>query len=580
MTNAAPPRAAPPVITLATAAHRQAIYRMRHDVYARELGQHAENCRGELRDPLDDGNTYLAALVDGVVAGFVSITPPGDRYSIDKYLPREEMPFAVDGGLYEIRLLTVGATHRRGVLAPLLMYAAQRWIESRGGTHVVALGRDEVLGLYLGVGLRCTGRQVRSGAVLYHLLHASTQQVRERMGCRARVLDRLERGARWELPVPFHPAPACYHGGAFFGAIGPEFDDLRRRDHVINADVLDAWFPPAPGVLRALRDHLEWLARTSPPTQCEGLVRTIARVRGVDPACVLPGGGSSDLIFLALTRWLSRASRVLILDPMYGEYAHVLEQVVRCRVDRLRLERDRGYALDLDAWVDRLRRRRYDLAVIVNPNSPTGRHVPPGEMRAALARVPASTRVWIDETYVEYAGPGASLEGAAGELENVMVCKSMSKVYALSGMRVGYLCAAPAVTGELRPYSPPWAVGLPAQVAAVRALQDADYYRGRWEQTHALRAELAGALERELGMEVLPGIANFVLCHLPPSGPGAAAVAERAREHGLFLRDAAGMGTAMGAHALRIAVKDAETNRRMIRILATVLGHPSAAEAA
>ena len=574
MPVAAPPRPSAgtrPVITLATEAHRKAIYRMRHDVYARELGQHAENAAGALRDALDEANVYLVALTGAEVAGFVSITPPGARYSIDKYLPRDDLPFAVDSGLHEIRLLTVDAAHRRRTLAPLLMYAAQRWIESRGGTHVAALGRDEVVGLYLGVGLRCTGRQVRAGAVLYHVLHASTAEVRARIAGRARVLDRLERGARWELPVPFHAAPACYHGGAFFQAVGPAFDDLGRREHVINADVLDAWFPPSPRVLDALREHLAWLARTSPPTQCEGMVEAIARARGVPAACVLAGGGSSDLIFRALPRWLSRASRVLILDPMYGEYAHVLEQVVRCRVDRLRLPRQQGYALDLDAWTDRLRRGRYDLAIVVNPNSPTGRHVPPADLRAALQRVPPATRVWIDETYVDYAGAGASLEATAAASENVVVCKSMSKVYALSGMRAAYLCAPPPVIEGLRPYTPPWAVGLPAQVAAVRALEDEAYYRARWTETHALRAELASALERELGCEVVPGTANFVLCHLPPAGPDAAEVVRRAREHGLFLRDAGGMGTAIGAHALRIALKDAETNARMIAILGALL---------
>src|SRR6266542_963020 len=98
-------------------------------------------------------------------------------------------------------------------------------------------------------------------------------------------------------PLQTRQSEACYHGGAFFTAIGDAFDDLDRRHDVINADVLDAWFPPAPGVLEALRAHLDWLARTSPPTNCDGLVRTIAEVRGMPAECVLPGAGSSDLIY-------------------------------------------------------------------------------------------------------------------------------------------------------------------------------------------------------------------------------------------------------------------------------------------
>src|SRR5262245_15988976 len=102
----------------------------------------------------------------------------------------------------------------------------------------------------------------------------------------------------------------CFHGGAFFEAIGEEFADLGRRHAVINADVLDAWFPPAPSVGAALAEDLPWLVRTSPPTHASGLIRAVARARGVPPACVLTGAGSSDLIFLAFRSWLTSASRV------------------------------------------------------------------------------------------------------------------------------------------------------------------------------------------------------------------------------------------------------------------------------
>src|SRR6188474_2653130 len=105
-------------------------------------------------------------------------------------------------------------------------------------------------------------------------------------------------------------ASGCFHGGAFFDAIGPDFQTLERRHEVINADVLDAWFPPAPAVLSALEDHLPWLLRTSPPIWSEGLVDTIASARGLEPECILAGPGSSALIYLALSHWLDGTSRV------------------------------------------------------------------------------------------------------------------------------------------------------------------------------------------------------------------------------------------------------------------------------
>ena len=560
----------PFVLETATVEDRIAIYRARHEVYARELGQHAANGAGRLRDPLDDDNVYLVARVDGELGGFVSITPAGQpAYSIDKYFTRAALTFAVDDGLCEVRLLTVLKAHRGRELAMLLMYGALRWIEAHGGKYIAALGRREVLDLYLKVGLQPTGRRIESGAVTYELLHATVVALREQAGQFGGLLERLEERTDWRLPFSFRKPAACFHGGAFFAAIGETFDHLERAGSIINADVLDAWFPPAPGVVAALREHLPWLLRTSPPTACGGLIETIAAARGVQPENILPGAGSSDLIFRTLRHWLTPRSHALILDPTYGEYAHVLERVVGCTVDRLTLRRGEGYSVDL-ARLEAAFTDNYDLVVLVNPNSPTGRHIPRRELEPVLRRVPQRTRVWVDETYIEYAGPGESLESFAARSENIVVCKSMSKVYALSGARAAYLCAGPHQLEALRSITPPWVVSLPAQVGAVRALQNPEYYHGRWTETAGLREELASGLAG-LGWDVLPGIANFLLCHLPDDGPDAATLVRRCRERDLFVRDAALMGADIGGRTVRIAVKNRETNERILRILSGVM---------
>src|SRR6266849_5057424 len=82
----------PFVLSLATEADREAIYRLRHEVYARELGQHAATPVGSLRDALDDWNLYLVAKIAGQITGFISLTPPSAgepnsefHYSIEKY---------------------------------------------------------------------------------------------------------------------------------------------------------------------------------------------------------------------------------------------------------------------------------------------------------------------------------------------------------------------------------------------------------------------------------------------------------------------------------------------------------------
>jgi hypothetical protein len=372
------------VVAEAADAEREAIYRIRHDVYAVELGQHPTNPAGRLTDRLDDVNRYLVALRDGEVAAFVSITPPNELgYSVDKYFDRAAMPFDVDDGTYEIRLLTVLAQHRDDDLAATLMVAAYRWIESRGGRTVVAIGRDEVTPMYVRGGMQRTGLTTTSGAVRFELMHADVAEVRAAFDLLEPVVAAIESAVDWRLHVPLRKPVGCFHGGASFDAVGAGFDDLSRHREIINADVLDAWFPPAPAVVESIEHELPWLLRTSPPADCGGLVDAIATARDLDPAAILPGAGSSDLIFRALPRWLSRTSRVVLLDPTYGEYAHVLEKVIGCRVDRLPLHRAHDYRPDLDELVE-LVASGPDLVVLVNPNSPTGQSLTSAQITRLL----------------------------------------------------------------------------------------------------------------------------------------------------------------------------------------------------
>jgi histidinol-phosphate/aromatic aminotransferase/cobyric acid decarboxylase-like protein/GNAT superfamily N-acetyltransferase len=558
-------------IATAKTGDRPEIYEMRHEVYARELGQHKTTPEHSLSDSLDAFNEYITAHIDGKLAGFISITPPCfDRYSIDKYVARDSLPFPFDDTLYELRILTVAKEHRRSRLAATLMYAAFRWVEERNGKRIVAMGRTEVLSIYLKHGLQLLNHHIKAGAVTFEMLTTTVKQLRGFADRHHRYYKKLHSAVIWDINFPFFKPACCFHGGAFFDAIGTSFDSLERRKSIVNADVLDAWFPPSPKVLDTLREHLPWLMSTSPPTASDGLRTVIARSRGVNEENILAGAGSSDLIYLAFRQWLDISSRVLILDPTYGEYAHILENVIGCKVQRLLLPRHNKYVLGLDE-LQAQTQMGYDLIVLVNPNNPTGQLISRSNLEKALIGVPGSTRVWVDEAYIDYTGPNESLERFASRSENIFVCKSMSKVYALSGMRAAYLCAPIDQLSELSSLTPPWAVSLPAQVAAVLALEDGIYYMERYRETRSLRAELVDGL-RSIGIrEIVPGTANFVMCHLEPEHPTAADVVAESRKGGVFLRDVCLMGSEIGSRALRIAVKNKETNAIIVETLEKIL---------
>ena len=359
---------------------------------------------------------------------------------------------------------------------------------------------------------------------------------------------------------------SCFHGGAFFEGIGVEFNNLDEKDNIISADVLDAWFPPAPKIQEVIQSYLPWIIKTSPPTNSEGYIKTISEHRTLNRESILPGAGSSDLIFRIFNQWLRPSSKVLILDPTYGEYSHILNKIIKCKVERLELKREEGYNINIDKLREKLN-QKFDLFVWVNPNSPTGLHINKNEAERLLLNNKGCERIWIDETYVEYAGREQTLERFAEKSNNVFICKSMSKVYALSGLRAAYLCANPNNIRPLKQITPPWVISLPAQIAATYALKQENYYIKKYQETHELRDKLELQL-KQIGIdEIIPGIANFIMFHVGNDKFSASRIVNECKLKKLYLRDLSGMGTSFEDDAIRMAVKDLNTNNKMIAIL-------------
>jgi len=361
------------------------------------------------------------------------------------------------------------------------------------------------------------------------------------------------------------PPQHAFHGGASFDAIGSDFADLARRHAVVDADVLDAWYEPAPGVLSTLREHLPWLVKTSPPTHGDGLRAAIAQRHGLTSGHVILGGGTSSLMYLAFPRLVQAGDSVALLDPMYGEYRHVFEHVLGARVVSCELQESLGFRPDPAAIAATVVASGAKLLVLVNPNSPTGVAMSTADLRALLAALPATTRVWIDETYVDFAPDVPTAEPLVRHDARVIVAKSMSKFFALSGLRVGYLCADPALIAQLEVWNPPWSAGLLAQCAAVRALQEYAWYRQRAAETQVMRQALAARIDAIPGLRTFPSVTNFVL--FATERVPAPVLVAKCREHGVYVRDCGSLSKHFGTRFVRTALKDAAANDRIVAAL-------------
>ena len=362
---------------------------------------------------------------------------------------------------------------------------------------------------------------------------------------------------------------AAFHGGAFFNAIGTDFKTLERSRNVISADVLDAWFDPAPAVLDAMGQYLGFLLRTSPPQAGDGLVRKISARRNVPPASLLLSGGSSAVIFTCLPRLIQPHHRVLLLDPMYSEYEHICSEIGACIMHH-RLPADASYRVDGEALLRTARANTVDAVIIVNPNSPTGRYLPRDEMVAILDGLPSTTMFIVDETYIDYVGPNESLESLVATRDNLFIIKSMSKAYALSGARVAYLAGPQPSIAHLARRVPSWAVSLPAQVAAIAALEAPEYYALRYAQTHQLRLTTIAQARLLTDVCVLDTELNFYLIELR-GRHAASTIVRQLAQRDIFVRNCDTFSACFADRFLRVSVKDALQNERIVEALRQAL---------
>jgi histidinol-phosphate/aromatic aminotransferase/cobyric acid decarboxylase-like protein len=569
------------VLSFATAEQRKEIYRIRHKVYAEELSQYPVNDKGVLKTDLDKYNVYITAVVEGELVGFISITPPGYRYSVHRYLDHDQFADLFSESLHEIRLLTVIDKNRSSRIFFFLAWAAVKWIQSQGGDQIVAIGRDILIPMYQKAGFIPQDHTIKSGAINYELLRTSVDRMLEWMGRYYRIIGNYKPGITWDLPGTLaindgtdEQCLSCFHGGRFLNNGDTLLRDPSTLNSVVTADVLDAWFDPAPAVLDFIGEHMAKIIKTSPPVNPSIVENDIARSRGIEPRSVMAGSGSSDLIFLALPRFLNSESRVLVLDPAYGEYIYILEEVIGCNVDRYYLQEEQAFAADpevLSGFVS----TGYDAVILVNPNNPTGNLLERNTLLKIIENAPEQTLFWIDETYIDYIGKEHSLESSAQSRNNVVICKSLSKVFAFSGIRAGYLVSAPALLDELRPAAPPWSLSYPASVAVIQALASEPWYRERYIETEKMREDLILRIEEMESITVIAGMANFVLCRLTDPNLTSVTVCDRAAEHGVHLRDVTNMGAAFRSRYIRIAVKSSRENDRIIEALKYAVDLPS-----
>lgn len=199
-----------------------------------------------------------------------------------------------------------------------------------------------------------------------------------------------------------------------------------------------------------------------------------------------------------------------------------------------------------------------DLVVVGNPTNPTGVLHRREDVRA-LGRT-----VLVDEAFMDFV-PGEPESLASTSDDHVIVLRSLTKILAVPGLRVGYLLAPPALARQLRDARPAWSVNALALVAARAAVLHPERLAPIARRAQRDRAALAAALDTI--MKVHPGAAaNFLLAELPAGGPDALATATALRRDGIAIRPAAAF-PGLGSHHVRLTARGGAADARLARAL-------------
>ena len=306
---------------------------------------------------------------------------------------------------------------------------------------------------------------------------------------------------------------------------------------------------PPPWLISRLERSLRQLAKYPDPTVA---TEAVARRHDRDPAEVLVTAGAAEA-FLLLARALTPQHAVCV-HPSFTEPEAALRAAGHA-VERVVL--DPPYALDPSLIPDSA-----DLVVVGNPTNPTG------IVHERLAELCRPGRITVvDEAFMDaIAGEPDSLAGA--RLPGLVVVRSLTKTWALAGLRVGYVLAEPETVQLLRNVQPLWSVGTPSLVAL-----DACSQRGPVKQAERDAAAVAQERERlsadlaALGVEVTPGSqAPYLLCRVP----GRPEVREALRAEGVAVRRGDTF-PGLGAEHWRTAVRNAEASDLLCAALRRVL---------
>jgi histidinol-phosphate aminotransferase len=324
--------------------------------------------------------------------------------------------------------------------------------------------------------------------------------------------------------------------------------------------------PRAIEAYQAVAGHLE----EYPDGAATHLREAIGRAFGLDPARIVCGAGSDDLLNLLARAYLADGDEAIHTTHGFLVYPIATLGAGAKPV----VAEEKNHTADVDSILAAVTERTR-IVFLANPNNPTGTYVPFDEVKRLHRGLPARTLLVLDAAYAEYVRRNDYESGIelVATSENVVMCRTFSKVHGLAALRLGWMYGPAHVVDAVNRIRGPFNVNSAAIAAGIAAIEDTGHVERSTAHNDKWLAWLSEEI-RKLGLEVTPSVANFVLIHFPQTGRTAAEADKFLTGRGLILRQVGAYGL---PHALRMSVGSEEANREVVAALTAFLGRPTAA---
>jgi len=321
-------------------------------------------------------------------------------------------------------------------------------------------------------------------------------------------------------------------------------------------------------IRQTLHDSLESIIHY-PDAQAHALKQAISQHYLVDYRSITVGNGAVELMYI-LCHMLA-PKRVLVTAPTFSEYEYAAK-ASGADVEYVYLNESCGFEIDIEAVIKQI--TTIDIIFICNPNNPTGTLLTNKQLEILLSAAKSqNTYVVIDESFIDFV-PGGNFYTCRHLLkryDNLIILHSLTKFYAIPGLRLGFSLATPEITMMLHTGKDPWNVNTLAQNAGVVALLDVTYQSLSRNFITERKIELYNSLLTIKGLKpYLPSV-NFILINIKKTNMTAGQLRQVIETYNILIRDCSNY-PGLSSEYIRIAVKRLEQNNILIATLRKILG--------